>query len=45
MQTEKSFEQELLNSLPKDRKTDPTGLRLAQLITGIANKKVPDPEP
>lgn len=41
MQSEKIFEQELLKVLPKDRKTDPTGLRLARLITHISNKKVP----
>ena len=41
MQTEKIIEKELLNVLPKDHKTDPTGLRLARLITSISNKKVP----
>lgn len=41
MQTEKIIEAELLNVLPRDSKTDPTGLRLAKLITNISNKKVP----
>jgi predicted unusual protein kinase regulating ubiquinone biosynthesis (AarF/ABC1/UbiB family) len=41
MQTEKFMEQELHDVLPKDPKTDPTGLRLAKLITSISNKKIP----
>lgn len=41
MPTEKTFETELLDLLPKDRKTDPTGKRLAELLAHIAAKKVP----
>lgn len=41
MQVEDIFEQELLKVLPRDRRKDPTGLRLARLIAGISNKKVP----
>ena len=41
MQAEKFIDKELLNVLPKDRKSDPTGLRLAKLISSISNKKVP----
>ena len=41
MQTDKINETKLLNALPKDSTTDPTGLRLAKLITSISNKKVP----
>ena len=41
MQAEKFIDKELLNSLPKDKKFDPTGLRLAKLINSISNKKVP----
>jgi aarF domain-containing kinase len=31
----------LLDALPKESATDPTGLQLAKLITNISNKKVP----
>jgi predicted unusual protein kinase regulating ubiquinone biosynthesis (AarF/ABC1/UbiB family) len=41
MQSEKIMETELLNVLPKDRTTDPTGKRLAELLARIATKKVP----
>lgn len=41
MQSEKIIETELLDLLPKDRKTDPTGKRLAELLSRIAIKKVP----
>jgi len=41
MQTEKELETELLDLLPKDCKTDPTGKRLAELLAHIATKKVP----
>ena len=41
MQNENIIEQELLDLLPKDRKTDPTGKHLAELLARIAMKKVP----
>jgi len=41
MPTDKIIETELLNILPKDRRTDPTGKLLAELLTRIAMKKVP----
>ena len=41
MPTEQRIVAELLNVLPKDRAIDPTGLRLAKMIAGISNKKVP----
>ncbi len=41
MQAKKNSVQELRKVLPKDLETDPTGLRLANLIAGISNKKVP----
>lgn len=41
MPTDKIIETELLDILPKDRRTDPTGKLLAELLTRIAVKKVP----
>lgn len=41
MPTEKIITKELLSSLPKDQKTDPTGERLAELLERISMKKVP----
>jgi predicted unusual protein kinase regulating ubiquinone biosynthesis (AarF/ABC1/UbiB family) len=41
MQSKKSFEQELRKALPKDRNTDPSGLRLARFIASVSDKKVP----
>jgi len=41
MQSDKNMEQELLDVLPKDLKTDPNGLRLAKLIANISSKRVP----
>jgi aarF domain-containing kinase len=41
MRRETTIETELLNVLPRDRKTDPTGKRLAELLARIAMKKTP----
>ena len=34
-------DKQLINSLPKDRKTDPTGERLTELLTRISARKMP----
>src|SRR5512146_2246262 len=41
MLSEKAIETELINALPRDLKTDPTGRRLARLVTSISDRKVP----
>lgn len=41
MQSKNNSATELLNALPKDRRTDPTGERLAELLARISMKKVP----
>ncbi len=41
MLSEKAIETQLIDALPKDLKTDPTGRRLARLITRVSDRKVP----
>ncbi len=41
MPSDKAFETQLVNVLPKDLKTDPTGRRLARFITRVSDRKVP----